>query len=60
MLILTRRQGEKLILIHQGTTIPVRAMDVKGRQVTAGVDARKGARIMRRDIACQNNCGSPS
>jgi len=50
MLILTRREGEKLVLTHQGITIWVKVTDIKGGQIKLSIEAPKAVDFVRREL----------
>lgn len=50
MLVLTRREGEELVLTYQGVTIRARVTDIKGGQVKVGVEAPREVEIIRREL----------
>lgn len=47
MLVLTRREGEKLII---GENVTVTVLSIKGHQVRFGIDAPRDVRIHREEV----------
>jgi carbon storage regulator len=50
-LVLSRKEGEEIVLVDQGITI--RIDDIKGNRVSVAIDAPKSVRVMRREIMDQ-------
>jgi carbon storage regulator len=50
-LVLSRKEGEEIVLVDQGITI--RIDDIKGNRVSVAIDAPKNVRVMRREIMDQ-------
>ena len=51
MLVLTRKQGESIVLEHNGLTISVHILHTSTGRVSLGVDAPKEIKIKRVDPA---------
>ena len=50
MLILTRREGESLIVELDGKPVKVLVQETKGNQVKIGIDAPKEVQILREEL----------
>ena len=50
MLILTRREGEELILTYQNVTIKIMITDIHGKQAKIGIDAPEMVEVVREEI----------
>jgi len=50
-LVLSRKEGEEIVLVDQGITI--RIDDIKGNRVQVAIEAPKNVRVMRREIIDQ-------
>ncbi len=50
-LVLSRKEGEEIVLVDQGITI--RIDDIKGNRVQVAIEAPKNVRVMRREIMDQ-------
>jgi len=47
-LVLSRKEGEEIVLVDQGITI--RIDDIKGNRVQVAIEAPKDVRVLRREI----------
>ena len=50
-LVLSRKEGEEIVLVDQGITI--RIDDIKGNRVQVAIEAPKDVRVLRREIMDQ-------
>lgn len=50
-LVLSRKEGEEIVLVEAGVTI--RIEDIKGNRVQVSIEAPKDVRVMRREIMNQ-------
>jgi len=51
MLVLTRKEGEKLILYREGKApIEMAIIGIKGKQIRIGIEADKDVKILREEL----------
>lgn len=50
MLVLSRKQGESIVVLVNGMTLTFTAIEVRGRKVRLGVEAPKEVPVHRREV----------